>query len=129
MRLIPSRIHGFLDYATALLLIAAPWLFNFAGNGAETWVPVVLGIGVVAYSLITAYEWGVSPLLSMRTHLIIDALGGALLALSPWLFGFADRVWAPHLFVGLFELAAAALTRPVADRGPALGRTTSTSAR
>jgi hypothetical protein len=31
----------------------------------------------------------------------IDVASGALLALSPWLFGFADRVFCPHLIVGL----------------------------
>jgi hypothetical protein len=36
MRFIPTRIHGMMDYAMGLLLIAAPWLFGFARGGAET---------------------------------------------------------------------------------------------
>ena len=48
MRFIPTRIHGMMDYAMGLLLIAAPWLFRFNRGGAETWVPVILGIGASA---------------------------------------------------------------------------------
>ena len=31
MRFIPTRAHGVLDYIVGLLLIASPWIFNFAG--------------------------------------------------------------------------------------------------
>jgi hypothetical protein len=111
MRVIPTWAHGILDYAVGLLLIAAPWLFGFADHGAATWVPVVLGAGVIAYSLCTAYECGVTGLIPMPTHLILDAAGGLLLAASPWLFGFAGTVWAPHLIFGLLELGAALFTQ------------------
>ncbi|MBW3539789.1 MAG: hypothetical protein KY476_05925 [Planctomycetes bacterium] len=110
MRLIPTRVHAVLDYAMGVLLIAAPWLFMFYTGGAETWVPVVLGVGVILYSLCTAYELGAVPAISMRTHLGLDAGGGLLLAVSPWLFGFAGIVWVPHLILGLLELGAALMT-------------------
>ena len=35
---------------------------------------------------------------------------GAFLAISPWLFGFADFVWVPHLVFGLLEMGASATT-------------------
>lgn len=110
MRFISTRIHGVLDYAMAILLIAAPWLFDFARNGAETWVPVVLGIGVIAYSLVTNYEMGLVHKLSMPTHLGLDLAGGVILAVSPWLFGFADFVYLPHLILGLAEIGASLMT-------------------
>lgn len=120
MRFIPTRVHGYLDYLLGALLIAAPWLLDFNRGGAETWVPVVLGAGVILYSLLTDYELGVMKTLSMRTHLWLDGLGGALLAASPWLFGFADYVWAPHLILGLLEIGAALFTETIPyrrDRG------------
>ncbi len=43
MRIIPTKIHGILDYIVAMALIAAPWVFGFANNDAETWVPVIAG--------------------------------------------------------------------------------------
>lgn len=110
MRFLPTRAHGYMDYLMGALLIAAPWLLGFAGGGAETWVPVVLGAGVVLYSLFTDYELGVVKSLSMPTHLWLDGLGGLLLAASPWLFGFHEYVWAPHLVLGVLEVGAALVT-------------------
>ena len=40
----------------------------------------------------------------MAVHNLFDIGAGALLAASPWIFGFADEstsVWAPHVVVGL----------------------------
>jgi hypothetical protein len=111
MRFIPTRTHGVLDYTVGLLLVIAPWLFDFARGGAETWVPVALGAGALVYSLFTKYELGGVRKIPMPVHLTLDLVSGVLLAASPWLFGFAAEVWAPHLLVGLFEVAAALMTR------------------
>ena len=54
---VPTRVHGMLDYAIGALLIALPFLGGF-GQGPQTWVPVALGAGVIAYSLLTDYELG-----------------------------------------------------------------------
>jgi hypothetical protein len=115
MKFIGTKTHGYLDYLMGLLLIAAPWIFDFAQGGAETWVPVVLGAGMILYSLLTNYELGASHQISMRTHLTLDLVGGALLAASPWLFGFADYVWEPHLIFGILEMGAALFTKQVPD--------------
>ena len=116
MGIIPTRVHGVLDYLVGLLLIASPWLFAFAENGAETWVPVLLGAGAIAYSLITDYELGVIPVIKMPVHLALDAGSGLFLAASPWIFSFDERVWIPHVVFGLLEIGAAAMTRRTPER-------------
>jgi hypothetical protein len=93
------------------LPIAAPWIFDFDRGGAETWVPVILGIAMIGLALMTDYELSASRQVSMRTHLMIDLISGALLAVSPWLFGFADYVWEPHLILGILEMGAALMTK------------------
>ena len=121
MRFIPTRVHGILDYLIGVLLIAAPWLFVFARGGAETWVPVILGAGTILYSMFTDYELGVVHSISMPAHLMLDAGAGVFLAISPWLFGFADFVWVPHVVVGLFEVLAALTTERVPYQQRAAG--------
>lgn len=111
MRFIETKTHGYLDYIMGALLIAAPWIFDFNRGGAETWVPVILGIAMIGLALMTDYELGASRQISMRTHLMIDLISGALLAASPWLFGFSDYVWEPHLILGLLEMGAALTTK------------------
>ena len=104
MRFIPTKFHAPLDYIVGAALIAAPWIFQFSEHTAATVVPVVLGIGLIAYSLFTDYELGVWKVAPMAVHNLIDIAAGTLLAASPWIFGFADgtaNVWLPHLLVGL----------------------------
>lgn len=116
MRFVSTRVHGVLDYLTGALLIIAPWLFGFANGGAAQWVPVVLGAGIIVVSLLTAYEWGIVRTIPMPVHLGIDLASGALLAVSPWLFGFAPLVWLPHFLVGLLEVGASLITQTTPDR-------------
>jgi hypothetical protein len=111
MRFIGTKTHGYLDYIVGALLVAAPWIFNFDRGGAETWVPVILGAGAILYSLFTDYELGASRQISMKTHLTLDMISGALLAASPWIFGFADYVWQPHLILGILEIGVALFTK------------------
>jgi len=119
MRFIGTRTHGYLDYIMGALLIAAPWIFDFADGSAAQWVPILLGAGAIIYSLMTDYEMGVSPQISMRVHLTLDMISGLVLALSPWVFGFADRVWEPHLILGILEIGASLMTKqvPGSERG------------
>lgn len=123
-RIISTRAHGVLDYLIGALLIAAPWLLGFAHHrGAATWLPVVLGAGAMIYSLFTNYEFGLVRVLPMKLHLGLDFCSGLLLAASPWLFGFADSVWLPHVAFGIFEIGAALLTQKVPNilgRGEAI---------
>ena len=121
MRFIPTRVHGILDYFTASELIAAPSLVNSRRNGVQRWLPVALGVGTIGYSLLTDYELGLFKVIPLPMHLALDAANGALLAASPWLFGFADEIAAPHLGLGLFEIAVTACSRTTSDRGAVPG--------
>lgn len=108
---ITSRAHGILDYLVGALLIVAPYLFGFANGGIEQWLPQILGLTAILYSLITRYELSIAKILPFNVHLGLDMASGLLLAVSPWLFGFADVIWWPHLLVGLVEIVVPLLTR------------------
>ena len=68
MRFIPTKFHAPLDYIVGVALIASPWIFQFSEHTAATVVPIVLGIGLIAYSLITDYELGVWKVAPMAVH-------------------------------------------------------------
>jgi hypothetical protein len=119
MRFIPTRVHGVLDYLTAAFLFVMPWALGFGSMWGETIAPMLVGLFVVCYSIVTAYEWGLSGILPMSGHLWIDFGTGIFLALSPWIFGFAEVAWLPHVIVGLFLMAVSVTTRTVPERVPA----------
>jgi len=104
MRFIPTKFHAPLDYIVGAALIASPWIFGFSDTTAPTILAIVLGIGLIAYSLFTNYELGVWKVAPMAVHNLIDIIAGAFLAVSPWLFGFADdpaNVWIWFVVVGV----------------------------
>ncbi len=114
MRIIPTRIHGVLDYATGGMLMAAPELLGLKDVPAAALVPRVAGSGAAAYSLATDYELGAIKVLPMKAHLAMDAASGVALAASPWLFGYAKagrRYWLPYVAVGAVEVVAALSTK------------------
>ena len=117
MRFIPTRVHGVLDYLTAGVLIAAPAMLGFRKHGMQTWLPIVLGAGTIGYSVLTDYELGLFKIIPMPMHLALDAANGALLAASPWLFGFAEETSVPHFGLGLFEIAVTASSQTTPGRG------------
>jgi hypothetical protein len=110
MRVLSTRTHGIMDYAMGILLLASPYLFGFATGGVKQWLPMILGLAMLGMSLLTRYEWGAIRVIPMPVHLAVDGLSGALLAVSPWLFGFAGVVFLPHLILGLIELGTSLLT-------------------
>lgn len=111
MRFLPTRVHGAVDYLWGLALITAPWLFGFETGGAAQWTAVIFGVGAILYSLSTDYELGVVRFLPVPVHLALDAGAGLLLAISPWIFGFADQTSGIHLSFGLFSVAASLVTQ------------------
>ncbi len=109
--LIPTRVHGVMDYVMGALIIAAPWAFGFSHIEAAKWTTLSAGSSALLYSLCTNYEMGAFKLLSMNAHLVIDLLSGLLMMASPWIFGFADEMWLPHVVIGAIEIVTALMTQ------------------
>lgn len=110
MRFIPTKVHGIMDYLMAVLLMASPWIFGFANGGYAQWVPFIVGVMIIGQSLFTNYEVSLIQRIPMKTHLSLDVITGLVLAASPWIFGFAEFVYLPHLVLGILEIGAALTT-------------------
>lgn len=110
MKLIDTRTHGYLDYIVGIFLMIAPFIFHLDRTSPEGLVFYVLGAMAIVYSLFTNYELSLFRLIPMKVHLFLDVLSGIFLAASPWLLGFSDRVYLPHLVLGIFEISAGLLT-------------------
>jgi hypothetical protein len=113
---IPTKVHGALDYIVGLALIFAPMIFGFMDvGGPAVIIPMVLGVGLIVYSLFTKYEWGLVKVLGMPYHLIFDVVASIFLAASPFIFGFytqAPNVWVPHVVVGIAVILVVIFSKP-----------------
>jgi SPW repeat len=121
MRIIPTRMHGMMDYVIGIVLIASPWIFGFNDeSGTAKWTFIIIGAVILATSLMTNYELGMMRVIPMHMHLWADAIAGIVLALSPWIFGYSNDTgangWVPALIIGILELGTAGMSDPWPQR-------------
>jgi len=115
VKFLPTKIHGVLDYVVGIALILAPNLFQFSSvGGPAVWVPRILGVGLIVYSVFTNYEWGAIRVLPMTYHLAVDFVAAMFLAISPFVFGFTNHglnAWLPHVVVGVAVIAVVLVSK------------------
>lgn len=117
--MIPTSVHGMIDYAASGALYATPALLGLNDVPASSRTLSLASGAAVASSLLTDYELGVVRLVPMRAHLALDVMSGALLASSPWLFGFAKegpRHWLPYALMGAKEIIIALMSKTRQER-------------
>src|SRR5689334_10933388 len=108
MRFIPTWVHGLLDYPMAVVLILLPFILGYPNGSVPMYLIVCAGIAMLVVSALTDYEVSLVRTIPMPVHLGIDVAIGLLLAVSPWLFGFAAAAitWVPFVVLGLAEVGA-----------------------
>jgi len=115
MRFISPKTHTIIGLVVGVILIFAPQIFDFSNDQSAASVAIGTGIFIILSELITTSQISPLKIIPMRIHLILDYITGVFLALSPWLFGFAENVWAPHLIMGILTVGYAAFTNPTID--------------
>lgn len=123
MHIISSRVHTWMGLAVGVVLVVAPWILGFDEHQAPRAVAVGVGLFVIVNELVTTSPVSPLKIVPMRVHIVVDVVTGVFLAVSPWLFGFADleaRAWVPHLVVGIL-VAGYALVTDTSDSTIAAG--------
>ena len=120
MRFLPTRIHAGLDYVLGVVLAAYPSVTGMHQGGPIEWGPTILGAGLILYSMLTNYELGMLRLISVKLHLILDAVGGVVLIGIAAAYGPSPSVWLPLLVLGTIEVGSSLVTRTVTSDGPGL---------
>ena len=118
--IVSTRVHGAIDYSVAAMLGGLATMP--ALNPRVRRLLGVAGASHAGYSALTDYEAGIRPVLSMQTHLVLDALGGAALVAA----GMTMRRVSPAqrallVGIGLSELSVVAISSAAPVRGPGQG--------
>src|SRR5436309_15137534 len=135
MRFIPTSVHGAVDHVVGPTLVLAPTLLRLGRTSPEGLTARAVGGVEAFYSNLTDYELSMKNVVQMKVPLVLDAVGGATLALVPQLTGARQRGkkhWLPHLALGAFEIGMAALTkteppRPVERRAQTIKKLAKTA--
>jgi hypothetical protein len=97
---IPAVVHGVLEYAVGVLLIAAPFLFGF-DSSAATGVSVALGVVLLALAAASRMPTGLVDQISSGVHVTVDMALVLVLIGAPFVLGFRDEAAPRNLFLVL----------------------------
>ena len=119
--MISLRVHNILDYVIGAVLALCPYVFGFSGIPAARNVFLVLGLGLIAYSLCTNYYYSIAKFIPLGVHMAMDVIAGIVLILAPGIFGYraliSDSQYVLHFIMGLAAVGLVALTDRRTDRG------------
>jgi SPW repeat len=110
---IPLNVHAAIEPLMAIVIIASPWVFGFSDVDSATAICIGVGVVMLVAGALTKWRLSLAKLIPLRTHMMTDLLLGAVLILSPFIFGFSDEGGATRFMViaGVLELMTALATR------------------
>jgi hypothetical protein len=116
---IPPFVHGLIEYAIGILLIASSFVFAF-DSSAATAVSIVTGVVVLVIAASTAMTTGLIKSIPVQAHVIMDYGLAAVLIAAPFLFGFSGDGTATAFFIvlGVFHLLLTIGTRFLGEEQP-----------
>ncbi len=116
---VPAFVHGIVEYAAGILLIAAPFLFGFDADAA-TAASIVAGVLILIVTASTAMSTGLIKSIPVQAHVVLDYIVAGLLIAAPFLLGFSDDGNATAFFIvlGVLHLLLTIATRFIRDERP-----------
>jgi hypothetical protein len=115
------KTHNVLDYAIGVVLLFIPVIFGFSAIDAARNSFLFAGFALIAYSLLTRYDYALWRVIPVGTHMGLDVLDGVFLMLAPWIFGYRDLLTPGqevlHYVLALGVFGFVALTRTYRDTG------------
>jgi hypothetical protein len=118
---IPAALHGIIEYLAGVLLIAAPYLFDFEATKA-TKLSIAVGVVVLVVAAVSTGPTGLIDELPVAAHVVLDLVLAVFLIAASFLFGFSDDGKATAFFItlGVTHLLVTIATRFV-PADPAAG--------
>lgn len=98
MKILTSKIHGYLDYGVVILFLVAPTLLGLSGVPAI--IAYTLAVVHLLVTLITV-PLGVMQVLPLQFHGVIELIVSLTLIALPWILGFASNQSARNFYVAV----------------------------
>lgn len=100
--------HGYLDYLTVVIFLAAPFVLNLTGM-ASAFAYVLAGIHLVM-TLLTDFPLSVYKLIPFEIHGWVERGVGPVLILMPFVFGFTGAAIAFYVTMGIVIVVVGMMT-------------------
>ncbi len=99
MKVISSKVHGILDYATVIFLLLSPTMFDMQGSLAI--FTYVLGCIHFLLTILTAFEVGLIKVIPFRLHGLIEIVVAIALVGAAFWFRSQDSGLGYHFYLAL----------------------------
>lgn len=93
-------VHGVVEYAAAVVFIAAPFLLGFDADAA-TATSIVLGVVVLVVTATSDFPTGLARTIPVTIHAVLDFVTAGFLIAAPFLFGFQNEAPPTAFFIVL----------------------------
>lgn len=118
--IISLKTHNILDYVGGTALLLSPYIFGFSEISVARNTFLLLGIALVAYSLLTNYRYSIAKIIPLGVHMTLDVLLGVFTMLAPWVLDYSYTLTSfqigVHLVLGVGVLGLVAFTQPRTER-------------
>ncbi len=98
---IPFFLHGVIEYAAAVLFIAAPFILDFSDDGPATTASIVAGVVILVVAAITNGPTSIVNSLPVAVHIVLDYALAAILVAAPFILGFSDQTTPTVFFIAI----------------------------
>lgn len=99
MKIIAPRIHGYLDYITVFIFLAAPTFLSLKG------LPMILSYSLsgihLSLTVLTNFPLGILKVISFPIHGKVEFVVGLVMPTIPFLLKFEGVAFAFYLTMGL----------------------------
>jgi hypothetical protein len=116
IRFITRKMHAYIDYPVALLLLSLPFLLGLGtSHPLALWMSVATGAAAFVLTIFTDHETGIVRVLPYAFHVAIDFLVGLMFVAVPFILGFSGLDAWFYWLNGAAVLTVIALSRPLSE--------------
>lgn len=108
MKILTPAQHGYLDYITVVIFLAAPSLLGL--NGMAGIFAYVLAAIHLVITLLTDFPLGIYKMVPFHLHGWVERVVGPVLVIVPFVFGFDDTATAFYVVVGIVIIVVGLMT-------------------
>ncbi len=108
MKILTPTQHGYIDYVTVVIFLAAPSLLGLTGMAGI--FAYILAIIHLAMTLLTDFPLGVYKLVPFPMHGWVERVVGPVLIIVPVVFSFANAATTFYIVVGIVIIIVGLLT-------------------
>ncbi|NBC66389.1 MAG: hypothetical protein GVY07_12155 [Bacteroidetes bacterium] len=108
MKILTPRFHGYLDYLTVVIFLAAPLLLGLEGLSAI--ISYILAAIHLLVTLLTDFSFGFGKLIPIKTHGWVETVVGPLVLLLPFIVGLYETARIFYITMGAFIIIFSLIT-------------------